>query len=75
MGLEGEWADARACLDYLVYLEIDIEDAMQRVHHRHVSAMGLSVEEAQLRIENNDRPNAELVMKSALLADAMISSQ
>lgn len=75
LGLEGGWADARACLDYLVYLDIDIEDAMQRVHDRHVSAMGLSVEEAQLRIENNDRLNAELVMKSALLADAKISSQ
>ncbi|KAL5988905.1 hypothetical protein ACLOJK_027007 [Asimina triloba] len=69
-----------------MFLELDIDTAMQRVLKRHIStehvtlwkyawtdhapaSSVLPVSEALLWIEYNDRPNAELIMKSKRNAD------
>uniref|UniRef100_A0A2P2IWN4 Uncharacterized protein n=1 Tax=Rhizophora mucronata TaxID=61149 RepID=A0A2P2IWN4_RHIMU len=46
---------------------------MQRVLNRHIST-GKSPDVAKWRIEYNDRPNAELIIKSKKNADLVIKS-
>ncbi|KAL2321006.1 hypothetical protein Fmac_029975 [Flemingia macrophylla] len=60
-------------LPRLVFIDIDIEKAMQRVLKRHIST-GKPPDIAKQRIENNDRLNAELIMKSKKNADIVIKS-
>lgn len=74
LALGGEWGRVRECLDCLVYLDVDIDTAMERVRKRHMSEMGLSANEARFRVENNDRLNAELVACSSVFADVKIAS-
>nr|KYP54791.1 Putative uridine kinase C227.14 family [Cajanus cajan] len=56
-----------------VFIDIDIDKAMQRVLKRHIST-GKPPDIAKQRIENNDRLNAELIMKSKKNADIVIKS-
>nr|XP_007162491.1 hypothetical protein PHAVU_001G156700g [Phaseolus vulgaris]ESW34485.1 hypothetical protein PHAVU_001G156700g [Phaseolus vulgaris] len=55
------------------FIDIDIDKAMQRVLKRHIST-GKPPDIAKQRIENNDRLNAELIMKSKKNADIVIKS-
>ncbi|RHN61638.1 putative P-loop containing nucleoside triphosphate hydrolase [Medicago truncatula] len=55
------------------FIDIDIDKAMQRVLKRHIST-GKPPDIAKQRIENNDRLNAELIMKSKKNADIIIKS-
>ncbi|KAL5155134.1 putative uridine kinase [Glycine soja] len=57
----------------LQFIDIDIDKAMQRVLKRHIST-GKPPDIAKQRIENNDRLNAELIMKSKKNADIIIKS-
>ncbi|WVZ06429.1 hypothetical protein V8G54_019775 [Vigna mungo] len=57
----------------LQFIDIDIDKAMQRVLKRHIST-GKPPDIAKQRIENNDRLNAELIMKSKKNADIVIKS-
>ncbi|XP_022146044.1 putative uridine kinase C227.14 isoform X2 [Momordica charantia] len=57
----------------LQFIEIDINKSMQRVLKRHIST-GKPLDVAKWRIEYNDRPNAELIMKSKKNADLVIRS-
>lgn len=67
------WAEARRYIDLLVYLAVPSMDvAMQRVEARHVEEMGLPPEAAADRVQENDRPNAELIEQSASAADLVI---
>ncbi|KAH1194966.1 putative uridine kinase [Glycine max] len=56
-----------------MFIDIDIDKAMQRVLKRHIST-GKPPDIAKQRIENNDRLNAELIMKSKKNADIIIKS-
>jgi hypothetical protein len=56
------------------FIEVDIDTAMQRVLKRHISTAGKPPDVAKWRIEYNDRPNAELIIKSKKNADLVIKS-
>ncbi|GMP44954.1 hypothetical protein CsSME_00013664 [Camellia sinensis var. sinensis] len=56
-----------------VFIEVDIETAMQRVLKRHILT-GKPPDVAKWRIKYNDRPNAELIDKSKKNADLLIKS-
>ncbi|KAL9331823.1 hypothetical protein ACSQ67_001433 [Phaseolus vulgaris] len=60
-------------VDLYRFIDIDIDKAMQRVLKRHIST-GKPPDIAKQRIENNDRLNAELIMKSKKNADIVIKS-
>ncbi|KAK7396404.1 hypothetical protein VNO78_17393 [Psophocarpus tetragonolobus] len=70
---DGVWKEISSLFDEKWFIDIDIEKAMQRVLNRHIST-GKPPDIAKQRIENNDRLNAELIMKSKKNADIIIKS-
>ncbi|KAF7154471.1 hypothetical protein RHSIM_Rhsim01G0269700 [Rhododendron simsii] len=70
---KGVWKDISSVFDEKWFIEVDIETAMQRVLKRHILT-GKPPDVAKWRIEYNDRPNAELIMKSKKNADLIIKS-
>ncbi|OMP08823.1 Phosphoribulokinase/uridine kinase [Corchorus olitorius] len=70
---EGVWKDISNMFDEKWFIDVDLETAMQRVLKRHIST-GKPPDVAQWRIDYNDRPNAELIMKSKKNADLVIRS-
>ncbi|KAL2485903.1 P-loop containing nucleoside triphosphate hydrolase superfamily protein [Abeliophyllum distichum] len=70
---EGVWKDISSIFDEKWFIDLDIEKAMQRVLSRHIST-GKPPEVAKWRIDYNDRPNAELIIKSKKNADLVIKS-
>ncbi|XP_006664714.2 putative uridine kinase C227.14 isoform X2 [Oryza brachyantha] len=70
---EDVWRDIRALFDEKWFIDIDIDVSMQRVLKRHV-ATGKEPDVAAWRISYNDRPNAELIIKSKKTADLVIGS-
>ncbi|XP_020093113.1 putative uridine kinase C227.14 isoform X2 [Ananas comosus] len=68
---EDTWKDLSALFDEKWFIDVDIDVAMQRVLNRHIST-GKEPDVAKWRIEYNDRPNAELIMKSKKHADLVI---
>ncbi|XP_021897975.1 putative uridine kinase C227.14 [Carica papaya] len=70
---EGLWKDVSCIFDEKWFIELDLDEAMQRVLRRHIST-GKPPDVAKCRIEYNDRPNAELIMKSKKNADLIIRS-
>jgi pantothenate kinase len=71
---EGDWKDLESIFDERWFIEIDIEEAMNRVEKRHI-ATGKTSEVAKWRVGYNDRPNAELIAISKWNADLVIPSQ
>lgn len=69
----GVWKEISSMFDEKWFIEIDIDKSMERVLKRHIST-GKAPDVAKWRIEYNDRPNAELIMKSKKNADLVISS-
>ncbi|KAH1078075.1 hypothetical protein GLYMA_19G161200v4 [Glycine max] len=70
---DGVWKEISSLFDEKWFIDIDIDKAMQRVLKRHIST-GKPPDIAKQRIENNDRLNAELIMKSKKNADIIIKS-
>lgn len=70
---EGAWEDVSSFFDEKWFIDVDIGTAMERVVNRHIST-GKAPDVARWRIEYNDRPNAELIMKSKKNADLIIKS-
>lgn len=70
---EGDWKEVSSMFDEKWFIEVDIDTSMQRVVKRHVST-GKPPDIAKWRIEYNDRPNAELIIKSKKNADLVIRS-
>ncbi|KAI9071935.1 hypothetical protein K1719_037641 [Acacia pycnantha] len=70
---DGIWKELSSLFDEKWFIDVDIDKAMQRVLKRHIST-GKPPDVAKYRIEYNDRPNAELVMKSKKNADLVIKS-
>ncbi|XP_050945864.1 putative uridine kinase C227.14 isoform X1 [Cucumis melo] len=68
---DGVWKEISSMFDEKWFVEIDIDKSMGRVLKRHIST-GKPPDVAKWRIENNDRPNAELIMKSKKNADLLI---
>ncbi|XVE77860.1 hypothetical protein DITRI_Ditri13aG0097100 [Diplodiscus trichospermus] len=70
---EGVWKEISSMFDEKWFIDVDLDKAMQRVLRRHIST-GKPPDVAQWRIDYNDRPNAELIMKSKKNADLVIKS-
>lgn len=70
---EGVWRDISFIFDEKWFIDVDIEKAMERVLKRHIST-GKPPDVAKWRIDYNDRPNAEVIMKSKQNADLIIKS-
>ncbi|KAF3662517.1 putative E3 ubiquitin-protein ligase RGLG1-like isoform X1 [Capsicum annuum] len=70
---DGAWKELSSMFDEKWFIDVDIEKAMQRVLKRHIST-GKLPDAAKWRIDYNDRPNAELIMKSKKNADLVIKS-
>ncbi|EEF41398.1 putative uridine kinase C227.14 [Ricinus communis] len=70
---EGAWKDISSMFDEKWYIDVDIDTAMERVLKRHIST-GKPPDVAKWRIDYNDRPNAELIIKSRKNADLIIRS-
>ncbi|XP_009589139.2 putative uridine kinase C227.14 [Nicotiana tabacum] len=70
---DGAWKEVSSMFDEKWFVDVDIEKAMQRVLKRHIST-GKAPDVAKWRIDYNDRPNAELIMKSKKNADLVIKS-
>lgn len=70
---DGAWKEVSSMFDEKWFVDVDIEKAMQRVLKRHIST-GKAPDVAKWRIDYNDRPNAELIMKSKKDADLVIKS-
>ncbi|XP_047335035.1 putative uridine kinase C227.14 [Impatiens glandulifera] len=70
---EGVWKEISQVFDEKWFIDVDIETSMQRVFGRHI-ATGKPPNVAKLRIDYNDRPNAELIIKSKKHADLIIKS-
>ncbi|XP_051118732.1 putative uridine kinase C227.14 [Andrographis paniculata] len=67
------WRDISSIFDDKWFIDVDLEKAMERVRRRHIST-GKPPDVAKWRIDYNDRPNAELIMKSKNKADLIIKS-
>ncbi|CAL1383147.1 unnamed protein product [Linum trigynum] len=70
---EGVWKDVQSIFDEKWFIDVDIDTAMTRVLKRHIST-GKPPDVAKWRIEYNDQPNAELILKSKTNADLVIRS-
>ncbi|KAL9243027.1 hypothetical protein vseg_016967 [Gypsophila vaccaria] len=71
---EGVWSDISTLFDEKWFIDVDLNTSMDRVLKRHMSKSNRSPDEAKWRIDYNDRPNAELIMKSKKNADLVIKS-
>ncbi|CAF2308781.1 unnamed protein product [Brassica napus] len=70
---EGTWKDISDMFDEKWFIDVNLDTAMQRVEARHIST-GKPPDVAKWRIDYNDRPNAELIVKSKTNADVLIRS-
>jgi len=71
---DGEWEGVRGLVDELWFLDVDMEQAMERVVRRHMAVWGWPEERARARVAYNDQPNAELIFESKENADRVIQS-
>ncbi|CAI6010936.1 unnamed protein product [Closterium sp. NIES-65] len=71
---DGDWARLQPLFDETWFVEVDLDEAMQRVEKRHV-ATGKTQDVAKWRVDYNDRPNAELIMETKRHADVIIVSK
>ncbi|CAA6658991.1 unnamed protein product [Spirodela intermedia] len=70
---DGAWKEISSIFDEKWFIDVDLDTAMHRVLKRHIST-GKTADVAKLRVEYNDRPNAELIMKSKKDSDVVIKS-
>ena len=65
---EPPWADVKAELDEVWYLDVSTETAAKRVRARHMS-VGRSLAEAEMKVKAVDLPNGEIVRMTRDRAD------
>ncbi|CAA7056140.1 unnamed protein product [Microthlaspi erraticum] len=70
---DGSWKDISDMFDDKWFIDVNLDTAMQRVESRHIST-GKPPDVAKWRVDYNDRPNAELIMKSKTNANVLIRS-
>lgn len=66
------WAEVGRGFDEIWYLDTPLDVALGRLARRHMSAWGMTRQEAEARIAANDRLNAEIVAASRFRADAWL---
>lgn len=73
LGQSDGWESVSAAFDERWFLDTPLEVAMERLALRHMSAWGLSRQEALARIRANDRLNAVIVAQSRAGADWLLA--
>ena len=68
------WSEIRSLLDYVFFLEADLQTIRERVYGRHFS-LGYGEEVSLRRMLTNDLPNAETVLATKHRADKVIQSR
>eukprot|EP00597_Dinobryon_sp_UTEXLB2267_P004012 CAMPEP_0170076718 /NCGR_PEP_ID=MMETSP0019_2-20121128/13673_1 /TAXON_ID=98059 /ORGANISM="Dinobryon sp., Strain UTEXLB2267" /LENGTH=217 /DNA_ID=CAMNT_0010288603 /DNA_START=208 /DNA_END=861 /DNA_ORIENTATION=- len=68
------WNEIRSLLDFIFFIESDLETIKKRVYGRHFS-LGYGEEVSMRRVLTNDLPNAELVLSTKHRADEIILSR
>lgn len=68
-----EWRLFRDLAYECWYVDVDMDQAMDRVRARHIRT-GKTPEEARIRVETNDRLNAELIVRTKKFATRVIPS-
>lgn len=58
--------------DQTWFLDVELDEAMERVRRRQVAAGVITEEVSKARIEGNDRPNAEMVAATKERADVVV---
>ena len=66
------WDAVTDRLDERWYLDTPLEAAMQRLAQRHMAAWGMTLEQAQARVDSNDRLNSVWIERSRQHADYLI---
>lgn len=65
------WADVRAQLDEMWYLDADDRIIEQRLIDRHLRG-GMTIEQAQVKVADSDMPNARLIAGTRERADIVL---
>lgn len=68
------WTEIRNLLDFVFFVEADLETIRRRVYGRHFS-LGYGEETSLRRVLTNDLPNAELILTTKNRADMVIQSK
>jgi len=71
---EEPWAAISKLLAEKWFIDIPIEEAMERVRIRHIGT-GLTNDQAIYRIDTNDRPNAIQIIQQQVLPDKILYSK
>ena len=66
------WLEIRSLLDYRLFLEASLDDAMERTFTRNARCLPYPPEVVRERIEKNDRVNGELVESTKQFADTVV---
>ncbi len=66
------WRDIRGLLDYHLFLEASLDEAMERTFARNARCLPYPPEVVRERIEKNDRINGELVETTKQYADTIV---
>ena len=64
------WSDARRLFDQVWFLDVSIDTVYPRLMARHLLCR--SAEEAKIKIESTDLPNARLILETRKLADKLV---
>jgi pantothenate kinase len=71
---EGNWKDVSNIFDYSIFIDIDIENAMNRVKKRHIECLKITEKQSEERIKSNDYINALLILETKKFAKKIFNS-
>lgn len=66
------WQDIRSLINYKIFIDGDVQSAMNRLVTRNSQCLGLSLEQSVHRMEHTDLLNAQEVLKSQQYADVTV---
>ena len=69
------WAQVSNLFDYKIYIECDLDEAVQRVLIRNSAAIGYDFEFWKKRVQEVDRENGLVVMRGKEFADTIVEFQ
>ena len=66
------WKEINALFDYRIYVDVDLETAVQRLGNRHAEVWGWSLQQGLDRARGSDYRNMILVEKTKHKADLVV---
>lgn len=66
------WQDIRSLINYKIFIDGDLQSAMNRLVARNSQCLGLSLEQAAHRMQHTDLLNAQEVLRSQQYADLIV---